>query len=44
MNEEIAVKEADHQVGNVAGNHGFSEDREVGPEAVDIERIEKVYR
>ena len=44
MDKEIAVQELPQQVGNGVGIDRFAEDREIGPEAVDIERIEKVYR
>jgi hypothetical protein len=44
MDKDIAVEELPQQVSKGAGNDVFHEDREIGPEAVDIERIEKVYR
>ncbi len=44
MDKDIAIDEVPQQVSKGAGNNGFHEDREIGPEAVDIERIEKVYR
>lgn len=44
MDKGIAVEELPQQARDGAGNDGFHEDREIGPQAVDIERIEKVYR
>lgn len=44
MNKDIVVAELAQQVSKGTGNNMFHEDREIGPEAVDIERIEKVYR
>ena len=39
MNKEVSVP-----AGNVAKQGDFHEDREIGPDAVDIARIEKVYK
>ncbi len=44
MDKDIAVEQLPQHVGKGAGNNGFHEDREIGPEAVSIERIERVYR
>ena len=44
MGKDVAVEELSEQVGKGAGTDGFHEDREMGAEVVDIERIEKVYR
>ena len=38
MDQEVSVP-----AGNVAKQGDFYEDREIGPDAVDIARIEKVY-
>ena len=40
----MAVEELPQPVGKELGNNVFYEDREIGPEAVDVERIERVYR
>lgn len=44
MDKDIAVEELPEQVTKGARKDVFHEDREIGPEAVGIERIEKVYR
>ena len=44
MDKDVAVEELPQQLGSGVGNNGFYEDREIGLEAVSIERIEKVYR
>ena len=40
----MAVEECPQQLGKGVGNNAFHEDREIGAEAVSIERIEQVYR
>ena len=44
MEKDIAVEESPHHGATGVSNDGFHEDREMGLETVDIERIEKVYR
>lgn len=39
MDKEVSVP-----AGNVAKQGNFHEDREIGPDAVDTARIEKVYK